>query len=252
MSKCLQLFLAACFLAIRASGGVVDYPADGFSVAVPEGWRAIPAEVLADYSANISKLAGGKFNETYQYGYQRDYQGEWLIHPYMLIQNKQMGRVPERHLAQMKQFRKGVEQGLDKAAKAMDGVFSDMSLGETFYDPTNKCLWIQISAAANEGAKFRGISCGHLTEKGILFFHFYAKESEFDSLLPTFTQVAGSVKIREGLKYVSRATDARGLDFGRVGRSALIGALIGAGVGLCAWAMKRFGRKSPPPLPPAV
>ena len=248
----LQVFLAAVLIATQASGAVVDCARDGFSVTVPDGWQAIPAQVLSDYSASISKLAGGKFNETYEYGYQRDYHGQWLLYPYMLVQVKEMGRVPEGQLAGMKQFRQGAAQGIEKAAKTLDGIVSDMSLGETFYDATNKCIWMQLSGTSSEGAKFRGITCGHLTEKGVLFFHFYARASEFESLLPIFNQVAASVNIRDGLKYVSRANDTGGFDFGRVRKSALTGALIGGVVGFCAWAIRKFGRKSPPPLPPAA
>jgi hypothetical protein len=237
-------------------GAISDTRTDAFTIEPPAGWRTIPTEALKDYSSNIARLSGGKLQESYQFGYQRDFAGVWLAHPYLLVQINENGRVPEGQLKAMRQLRKGVERGFDLATNAINDAFSDLSLGETVYDPTNKCIWINFSADVAEVGKVRGVTCGYLTQKGAIFFHAYAKQAEFAALAPVFSKAFASVKLRNDLRYVSRPFDYFAFDFQRLSKNTLVGAAVGGVIGLALMLAKLFRSKrdpsiGPPPLPPA-
>src|SRR6266566_9890293 len=208
-----------------AFGAVFDQSAYGYSANFPEGWRQIPPQVLADYSDTVKRVSGGKVSQQYQDGYQRDFKGKWLIHPYILVQVKETGRVPEGQLRNMKPFRRGIEKGLGQAADGLGVVLSQAALGETVYDSTNKCLWMQFSANVAGVGPIKAVSCGFLTEKGVIYFHCYSKAAEFEELLPTFQRAMSSVGITEALRYKPHLGDPVGFDFGTVFRRTLYGAL---------------------------
>jgi hypothetical protein len=94
------------------------------------------------------------------------------------------------------------------------------------------------------------LTCGFLTQKGILSFHCYARTADFGGLLPIFQDLLNSVQLSPELRYQSRIYDRGGFDFGRVGRSALIGGIIGGLVGLISMLVKKrqSNKSGPPPL----
>ncbi len=240
-----------------AFGAAFDQSAYGYSANFPEGWRQIPAQVLVDYSDTVKRISGGRVSEKYQDGYQRDFKGKWLVHPYILVQVKETGRVPEGQLRNMKPVRRSIEKGLGQAADGMSVVLSQAALGETLYDSTNKCLWMEFSADVAGVGPIKALSCGFLTEKGVIYFHCYSRAAEFEDLLPTFQRAMSSVGITEALRYKPHLGDPVGFDFGSVFRWTLYGALIGGVAGVIIWLVKKFqayrtsSGPRPPPLPPA-
>lgn len=250
----LLVIALACLQTAALSAATVDEVARGFSIDLPRGWLTIPKETLDNYSDMMAVRSGGKVNERYQHGYQRGFNGQWLIHPYVLVQVKETGRVPDGQLRQMKPFHAGVERGLNKAAENLSGLLSGAALGETLYDATNHCIWMHFSAEVAGIGPIKAVTCGFLTEKGVIFFHCYAKAAEFDALLPAFQQLLASVKIAENLKYKSRLGDAAGFDFSKILRSTIIGGVVGGLVGLVVWLAKKLkpakgGGSPPPPVP---
>jgi hypothetical protein len=98
------------------------------------------------------------------------------------------------------------------------------------------------------GNPVRGRSVALLGRSNVVFLHFYAKESEWDRHAPVVEAMAagfrrtpdqvvtmGSRTVTTGGKTVGR----RGFDWGRVGSRALIGAGIGAAIGVFSWIAKR-------------
>jgi hypothetical protein len=240
-----------------AFGAVFDQSRYGYSANLPEGWRQIPPKILADYSDTVNRVSGGKIRQQYQDGYQRDFNGKWLIHPYILVQVQETGRVPEGQLRNLKPVRRGIEKGLGQAADGLGDVLSQAALGETLFDSTNKCLWMQFSANVAGVGPIKAVSCGFLTEKGVIYFHCYSKAAEFEELLPAFQRAMSSVGITETWRYKPHLGDQVGFDFGTVFRRTLYGALIGGVAGAIVWSVKKFqaNRTSsgprPPPLPPS-
>lgn len=236
-----------------AAGQFIDQPKLGYSVTLPDDWVQLPYTVVSNYTRTIQKMANGGFNESYDDGFQRSAQGQWFKYPYILVQIKETGRVPERQLAQMKTLRSDVQRGADMAAKKLSAVVSDMSVGDTYYDATNKCILVRSTASVAGVGDIKALTCGYLTERGIIFFHCYALSGQFDDLLPVFQKLLRSVRIKDGLRYRPHLSDRTGFDFGRVGRSGLIGGVVGglAGLvlGLFKMIQKKGQKKGPPPLP---
>lgn len=228
------------------SAASFDEKAHGFTITLPDGWQAIPREILENYSAQMASRSGGKVKEQYALGYQRGYQGQWLVHPYILVQVKETGRIPDGQLRQMKSFHAGAERGLNKASDSLGGLLTSAALGETLYDATNRCIWMHYTIDLAGVGSIKGVTCGFLTEKGMLLFHCYGRSSEFSALLPVFQQALASVKISEALKYRPRLGDGAGLDFSRVIRAAIIGGIIGGSVLLALGLVVRLTRKKKP------
>lgn len=260
MSKHRPRFLPLLVLALAGwsgthlSAATFDEKAHRFSITLPDGWQAIPKQVLDDYSEQVASRSGGKISEQYVLGYQRGYQGQWLAHPYILVQIKDSGRIPDGQLRQMKSFHAGAERGLNKASDSLGGLLTSAALGETLYDATNRCIWMHYTIDVAQVGQIKGVTCGFLTEKGMLLFHCYGRSSEFSALLPVFQRALALVNISEELKYQPRPGDRTGLDFSRVIRAAIIGGVIGGGVllviGLVVWLARRKKPAAPAAFPP--
>jgi len=54
------------------------------------------------FSARLRKTVTGMEKQSYDYGYQRGYDGRWFACPYLLVQVTRAGRIPERELEKYK------------------------------------------------------------------------------------------------------------------------------------------------------
>ena len=114
-----------------------------------------------------------------------------------------------------------------------------MSLGETVYDPSNKCIWMNFSGNAANVGGFKAVACGFLTRKGMVVFNCYAQTADFDQRLAEFNSILATVKISDDMQYQPGLGRRGGFDFARVMNSGLIGGMIGAAVGLVMWLAKK-------------
>jgi len=233
---------------------VIQQPQLGYTLTLPEGWEQIPNKAIQEQTRAVTATTGGQISQQYQDGFQQSAGGGWFQYPYVLVESRETGRVPEGQLARMKSMRPEMQNGLDSVSKKLNSIMSNMSLGETYYDATNKCILVRITMKVANVGEVEALTCGFLTEKGILTFHCYSTAAEFDKLLPVFQGLLKSVRLSDGLRYQPRLSDSIGFDFGRVGRSAFIGGAVGGLVGVAVWLKKKLQSKGshptePPPLP---
>jgi hypothetical protein len=247
---CLVAVALSAFAPGLVSGGtVIENPNHGYTLTLPDGWERIPGKAIEELVAKVAAAAGGKISEHYDDGFQQSAGGKWFQYPYVLVQARENGRIPEAKLAEMKSVREGMQKGLNEAEGKLSSLVSGLSLGDTFYDASNKCILIRFSMNAPNVGEIKALTCGFLTERGILLVHCYARAADFDRQLPIFQSILDSVRISEDLRYKPRLSDKIGFDVSQSLRSGLIGGLIGGAVGVIMWLTKRKKTQGPPPLP---
>ncbi len=236
LSIILVLFIASSAVCFGADLTQEIKTPDGFTIRLPSNWTAIPKDVLDAYSDAVAKMAPNVEKQTYAYGFQLSSAQNWLTYPYILIQVKRTGRVPEAQLKSIKQVQQGLDKGIAKAQDSMSKMVSDARFGETIYDPTSHILFTQIGMDVKEVGLVKGLIALLLTEEGMIQIAGYAKATEFADSVPIFEGISRGVIIEDHLKYQSRISDAipvvAGINWGNVLSNAIRGAIIGGAIAL--------------------
>ena len=252
---CLIVAFQFVSIPIRVSGGtVIQQPRFGYTLTLPDGWEQMPIKIIEEQMKVVTAATDGQVAQHYDDGYQQSAGGQWFQYPYILVQANEKGRVTEAQLGQMKSFRSALQKGADQTEEKLSSVISDMSLGETFYDTTNKCILIRFSMNVADIGEVKALTCGFLTQKGLLLFHCYTRASEFDAQLPIFQSMLKTVALSEELRYKSRLGDGISLALRRIGGSTLIGGIVGGLIGILFLLKKKAQSKKsqsiePLPLP---
>jgi len=240
-------------VATSASAGTSLHQARyGYSVVLPDGWEQIPIEVINAQTRAITTMATSPLGQHYEDGFQQSAQGKWFHCPFVLVQVKETGRVPEAQFTRMKSLSANVKKDMDIASEKLAKIVSGMSLGDTYYDPSNKCLWVRMSMNVGSVGEVRAVTCSFLTEKGWVSFFCYENAAEFDRQLATFLELLRSVQFTEALRYKPHYGDHFGFDFSRLGRSVVVGGLSGGLIWLAIRLMKKQQAKKPPVEPPPL
>lgn len=177
--------------------------ADGFSMHLPENWKPIPKDVLDKYSRAIAKMAPKAEKQFYDYGFQRADAPKWFAYPYILVQVKRSGRIPEEQLESLKRIEQAMDDSFAKATDSLSSFTSNASIGEPLYDPASNTLWTQVAIDVNEIGTVRGIIGAILTNEGFVQVACYARNADFKEYFPTFEAVVKNTEIRKELNYTS-------------------------------------------------
>lgn len=207
---------------------------DGFSITLPEGWVQIPKEALEDYSDTIFKASPGIGRQSYEYGFQLSQDPTWLTtYPYMLVQVKHSGRVPEAKLKELSKVEKGLGEGASKVQSSMKDLLSNMEIGKPIYDDVHQTLFSQMSMDVVGAGKVNGLISVVLTEKGAINIYGYSLASEFDRYSDIYGNAVRNILLDDSLKYTPRITDnvpfISRIDWQQVFIAAIVGGVL-AGV----------------------
>ncbi len=221
---------------------------DGFTMYLPENWVEIPNEFLKQYSEKVGQLAPQIEPQIYDYGFQLTPVDTWMIHPYILVQIKRVGRISEENLKQYKQINEMFSEQIEGAGDSISSILSNTQLGETIYDTANQILWINISFDLQAIGKVNAQIAVILTEFGVIQVIGYATESTFESFQPLYQEVARQISLDESIKYKPRLVDNAVVDIGinkwKFLVVAILGTIIGIVIGLVIWFIKRKKRGS--------
>jgi len=176
---------------------------EGFTLHLPSDWKPIPKEVLDKYSLAIAKMAPQAEKQVYDYGFQRNDAPKWFSYPYILVQVKRSGRIPEEQLKALKRIEKAMDESFTKTTDSLSAITSNASLGEPIYDPASHILWTRIAIDIKNTGTVRGMIGTVLTEAGFVQIAGYAKDDDFGIYLPIFESVIATTEIRADLKYGS-------------------------------------------------
>jgi len=139
----------------------------------------------------------------YDYGFQRSDAPKWFAYPYILVQVKRSGRIPEEQLKALKRIEKAMDESFSKTTDSLSAITSNASLGEPVYDPASHILWTRIAIDIKNTGTVRGTIGTILTGEGFVQIAGYAKEDDFGTYLPIFESVIATTEIRTDLKYES-------------------------------------------------
>ncbi len=205
---------------------------DGFTVRLPDNWKAIPRDMLDKYSQAVAKLTRDTEKQVYDYGFQRADAPGWFAYPYILIQVRKTGRIAEAQLKSVKQFQGDLDKSMARMQQAMSGVVSDAAVGEMVYDPKAHILFSQMRMEVKEIGTIKGLIALLLTELGGIHIAGYARGDDFSEYLLLFEEIARGVVPDDNLRYKPRMLESipvvGSIDWGRVLISALVGAALGA------------------------
>ncbi len=250
-------FFALCFIA----GSTLAAPElsqrfetkDDFTVRLPADWEAIPPDVLKAYGEVLAKAAPNVPRQTYEYGFQRAGARSWFTYPYVLIQVKNTGRIPEAQLQSVRRTEAAINEGAEKFSSALSEVVSGVSLNETVYDADFHILWSKIAAQVAGVGPILGLVGVRLTENGVVQIMGYARESEYADYAPLFEAIIKQTEIGEHARYKPRMTDAipfvNRIDWAKVLGGAVGGGIVGAIGALIARQRKK--KTEPAVTPPA-
>lgn len=214
-----------------------------FSVTLPSGWAEAPPEALRNMEAAIEQASQGAIKQQYEYGYQLASASVWFEYPYILVQVKTSGRVPEGQLAQHKRSRSGLREGMEKAEESLGAVLSGLEQGETLYDEAEHVLWSTFTMNVQGVGDVRGVIAVKLTEFGFIQLMGYATGDSFAHYSPIFREAVRTLAIAEQYEYQPRLTDHAptvwGINLGQSAIAGLFGGLAGGVVALIAYLNKK-------------
>lgn len=228
-----------------ANGG--EQQKNGFSISLPDGWIEIARDVIDVYEKEIAKLAPNEPVLHYDYGFQLDGSKNWFEYPYILVQVKNIGRIPESQLKKLEGY--PVQKSLDKHRKGFSSIMSDIQVGKMVYDKQTKMIWMRIESNVVDIGPISCISGMVPTEKGYIQVSGYSLRNDYPTYESTFRSVAMSVKPESGLVYEPKRSDSlpsvvSGIDWGKVAGKVIAGAVIGGIAALIVGTTRRKKKDS--------
>lgn len=208
-----------CLVTLPAKAAVFDKEA--FTITLPDTWVEVPPEVLSAYMEELKRQAPTATVPVYDYAFQPDNKG-WLTYPYVLVQISRSGKIPQEELQSINKIDMNSD-AIKSQADGYGGLLDNVTLGQLSYDTKTNTAWLKSDVDVAGTGKVLGISGMHLTNKGTIAVHAYAKAAEFDDRLPEFTKLISSVTIAEIHQY-----DNTAIDWNRVGKQILLACMAGA------------------------
>ena len=218
---------------------------EDFTLHLPRDWKPIPKDILDKYSQAIAKMAPQAEKQVYDYGFQRSDAPKWFSYPYILVQVKRSGRIPEEQLKALKRIEKAMDESFSKTTDSLSAITSNASLGEPVYDPASHILWTRIAIDIKNTGTVRGIIGTILTGEGFVQIACYAKNDDFETYLSIFESVIATTELRADLKYGSRPlsvkTAEEEAEQGTVPWKAMTVVVIGVLLIFLVWKIRKKG-----------
>jgi hypothetical protein len=222
-----RAFGAVTAVAVLAGLGRADIYRDAqrhFTLEVPEGWQVMPAKELKA----INELTKLIIRVDYVLGF-RPKGALPMSFPYVLAQFQPgTGTYAEIEGS----LGLDLERSTKKTEKSLGFLARNLQFGKAVLDRAKNRIILRGNVDVAFVGRVQVLSVGHLGSRGVLSLHCYARDANFERLLPTFERLNGSFRFDEGYTYRPFTTGFRppAFDFG----PALIAALVGAAVaGFC-------------------
>lgn len=268
--------LGVVLLASASIANAKDYRNEAFhfGFSPPPGWEEM---VAADLEV-INNFTRSKLATEYTTGFRPRGKGPGTT-PYILVQvnHADMSKVTFAEIE--KEFGTGMEEGMKEAQEKISDIAKDVRAGQAIVDRKNRRVILRYNMNV-AGENMDGISFGAIGSPGMAFIHCYDLSGNFAAMLPTFSAVADSVRFDPGYTFhpsdapaaeavpggagaaaatpsasgsggATGSSPAKPSFWSGVGRSALIGAVIGVVAAVTLALIRRLMKKkqSPPPGP---
>ena len=224
-----------------AHGGEL-HQKNSFSITIPDGWIEVPRNIIDTYENEISKQAPNAQKQHYDYGFQLESSNNWFEYPYILVQIKDTGRIPENQLEKLEKY--SFKDTIDKSKKDLSSLMSDIQVGKMYYDKQEKIIWMRIEMNVVNIGIVSGLSGMVPTEKGFIQVAGYSLKNDFSNNEHVFRSVSMSVLPEPDLVYKPKWSDnlpsfLSRIDWGKVAGKAVAGAIIGGIIALMAGLLKK-------------
>ncbi|WP_456324105.1 hypothetical protein [Desulfonauticus submarinus] len=211
------------------------YQKGDFSISLPDGWVEIPSDVIDAYEKEIARLAPNAPAQHCDYGFQLGSADNWFEYPYILVQIKNIGRIPESQIEKLEGY--SVQESLDKHKSDLSTVLSNVQAGKMYYDKTSRIIWLRIEANVVDVGPISGLSGMILTEKGFIQVSGCSLKSDYSTYEPVFRATVMSVTPSSELVYKPKWSDSlppavSSIDWSKVAGKAIAGAIIAGLVAL--------------------
>lgn len=153
-----------------------EYQKDCFRISLPPEWIEIPRDVIDSYEEAVAMSAPDFPLQHYDYAFQLESSKNWFEFPYILIQVKNSGRIPENQLQKFEQI--SLQKDLKKYERQSNLIMSDIQAGKMVYDKQNKIIWMRIEGNIANVGSMAGLSCMVPTEKGFIQISGYSFKSD--------------------------------------------------------------------------
>ena len=173
------LVLSIAIVAFGKAYGGELHQKDGFSITLPDGGVEMPRNIIDAYENEISKQAPNAQKQHYDYGFQLESSNNWFEYPYILVQIKSTGRIPENQLEKLEIY--SFKDTINKSKKDLSALVSDIQVGKMYYDKHEKIIWMRIEMNAATVGIVSGVSGMVLTEKGFIQVIGYSLKNNFYS-----------------------------------------------------------------------
>jgi hypothetical protein len=227
----LSLLLIMSLTVLSIANGEDRVQKNGFVVLLPDGWVEIPRNVIDSYEKGVAKAAPNAKLQHYDYGFQLSGSKKWLDYPYVLIQVKNIGRIPESQLEKMEKI--SAPKKVEKLKDDYSSVMSNMQVGKMVYDKQNSIVWMRGEADVKDAGPISVIAGMVLTEKGFIQVNAYCATKDDPKYESLFRSIVLSVRPDHALLNKSTYSDSyssTATDWDDVTSKALKG-IIGGGIG---------------------
>src|SRR5687767_10396070 len=236
-------FWAVLFILPCAGAAQITDAVNGYTVRPPAGWKAMPDDVLQQ-TMGVVRKQGAANAPQFVAAYEPANHTTPFQYPYVMIQRQpypggtSISTISRKELDQMVSQITGVRPEQMKEALSDDiaGLVNDAKIDAptVIASPPGFVMGSKLDVAGV--GPVRGRSIARLGRTNAVFLHFYAKESDWPAHASTcaafFNGFQRTPDQAVTTANVTRSTDGRtlggGFDWSRVGRMALVGAVIGA------------------------
>lgn len=239
---CIGIATIALVSLLNLAQAAEVYPKDEFSISLPDGWVGIPKDVINENEQKIARATPNIPAQHADYGFQLGSAKNWFAYPYILIQVRNTGRIPESQLKQAEGY--SIKESINKHKNDWGPVMSDIQAGKMYYDKDAKLIWLRMEMEVVGVGQISGLSAMVPTEKGFIQVNAYSLKNDFSMYEQMFISSAMSVTPNIELAYKPRWSDnlppaVSGIDWGQVVSKAIAGAIIGLIVALFIGARRK-------------
>ncbi len=181
-----------------------------FKIHFPNDWIEIPKIEIQRHFDNYYEQFPDLPHEEYDYGYQLSSSEYWFQYPYILIQVKNTGKIPEmpkgidqneiRRLGSvLKQRHKKSLGELDVNGSKLGSPSLDES--QTGWDSEHGVMWLTQESEFPSTGKLTTIMSLRFTQKGVLRIGLVVKKTDESDYIQVFRDIVNAVELGPTMKY---------------------------------------------------
>lgn len=230
----LATILLSCSIGFSLEPNWYHSPANGYWLAIPQGWVQIPQSVVHEMTNRV--LSGqGESGICYETGFQRGITGRWFECPYVLIQVLPYSSFGLNRQIPKSQFGNFVKviSGLDArdliektVSEEAQSLISDAAFGKAYLDSENNSFTRALSMQVANVGKIRGASTSYFGKYAIVQVNYYDRESNWFRSKPERDLILGSLRFDAATAYDETYASEWSLG-SHLGEAAFKGVVVG-------------------------